>query len=97
MVEITTGKPHLTLGLHAENHNTEQNNIEYSKNTTYLTCWVQSWNIPPASSTSNVSLGLGNIHHILSMLKRGSQWIKNKGGGEALLGAVLNEDWLYSF
>jgi len=72
MVEISTGKPHLTLGLHPENHNTEQNNAEYSKNTTYLMCWVRSWNIPPVSSASSVSLGLGNIDHILSMLKKGS-------------------------
>ena len=33
MVEISTGKPHLTLGLHPKYHNTEQNNVEYSKNT----------------------------------------------------------------
>ena len=97
MVEISAGKLHLTLGLHRDNHNIQQNKVEYSKKTTYLMRWVQSWNIPPASSTSHVSLGLGNIHHILSMLQKGSKYRKIRGVGEALLGVVLNEDWLYSF
>ena len=46
MAEISTCNPHLTLGLHPENHNKEQNDVEQSKYPTYLMCCIQSWNHP---------------------------------------------------